>query len=300
MSYKTDEEFKSLIPPLSNEEYKQLEENCVRDGIRDPLVVWEVPNGDQIIIDGHNRWNISARHGGIKFEVVKMHFDNREQVKEWIIKNQLGRRNIPAFVRAELILKLKPVIAKNAKAQQARTADNRVRQISDKQAIDTKKELAKLAGVSHDTIHKVEKIKEKASEEAKQALRRGEMSINQVYTGIMAAENQTKQQKQAQELRDAKKRTEEYEERKDDTVVSFKEIQQNKKDWKLIGERLASEMLNALDKVRILGREDEDHVKAALREVDKDTLARLYDSLDVVHKTVLEYQRIVTEVNDEE
>lgn len=55
-----------------------------------------------------------------------------------------------------------PVIAEKAKSQQARTEENRVCQISDEQAIDTKKELAKVAGVSHDTISKVERIEEAA------------------------------------------------------------------------------------------------------------------------------------------
>ena len=42
--------------------------------------------------------------------------------------------------------------AAKAKENQLRTTENRVCQISDKQRVDTKKELAKIAGVSHDTI----------------------------------------------------------------------------------------------------------------------------------------------------
>ena len=41
MSITIDKEFESLIPPLSAEEFQQLEENCLRDGIRDALIVWE-------------------------------------------------------------------------------------------------------------------------------------------------------------------------------------------------------------------------------------------------------------------
>jgi len=37
------EELRTLIPPLSKEELQQLEENIVRDGCRDPLVVWAKP-----------------------------------------------------------------------------------------------------------------------------------------------------------------------------------------------------------------------------------------------------------------
>ncbi|WP_301678503.1 hypothetical protein [Methanoculleus methanifontis] len=41
---------------------------------------------------------------------------------------------------------MKDVISKKAKENQLRTTENRVCQISDKQAVDTKKELAKIAG----------------------------------------------------------------------------------------------------------------------------------------------------------
>lgn len=37
MCLKVDEEFKKLIPPLTNEEFAQLEENILRYGIQDPL-----------------------------------------------------------------------------------------------------------------------------------------------------------------------------------------------------------------------------------------------------------------------
>ena len=52
-----------------------------------------------------------------------------------------------------IALNLKPVIQAEAKKRQRARTD--IFQKSDK-SIDTKKELASIAGVSHDTIHKVE------------------------------------------------------------------------------------------------------------------------------------------------
>lgn len=53
--------------------------------------------------------------------------------------------------RSVLALKLKPLIAEKAKEQQIRKS---VSQKSvEQKPIDTQKELAKVAGVSHDTIH---------------------------------------------------------------------------------------------------------------------------------------------------
>ena len=84
-----------------------------------------------------------------------MEFPDRDAVKQWIILNQFGRRNLSVYDRSVLALKLKPIIAEKAKANQGTRTD--ICQKSDK-SIDTKKELAKTAGVSHDTIHKVETI----------------------------------------------------------------------------------------------------------------------------------------------
>ena len=45
---KVDEEFKTLIPPLTEEERKLLEESILKNGCEMPILVW---NG--IIVDGH-------------------------------------------------------------------------------------------------------------------------------------------------------------------------------------------------------------------------------------------------------
>jgi len=37
---KIDPEFESFLPALSEQEFKQLEQNLVRDGVREPLVTW--------------------------------------------------------------------------------------------------------------------------------------------------------------------------------------------------------------------------------------------------------------------
>lgn len=74
-----------------------------------------------------------------------------------------------------LALKIKPVIAKKAKENLSTHTANGYQgcQNSDKAPIDTKKEVAKLAGVSHDTIAKVETIEQQAPLEIKQAVRAG-------------------------------------------------------------------------------------------------------------------------------
>ena len=85
-----DPEFASIIPPLREEEQKQLEENILADGVViNPLIVW---NG--VIVDGHNRYRILQQHPEIQFTTYEKAFSDRYEAIAWICKNQLGRRNL--------------------------------------------------------------------------------------------------------------------------------------------------------------------------------------------------------------
>lgn len=177
---KIDLEFKNLIPPLTEEERRGLEESLLKEGCRDALVLW----GDTII-DGHNRYEICTKHG-IPFETVSREFENRNDVIEWIIKNQFGRRNLPLHERARLALRLKPVIAEKAKENERKGAEmtNRTglqNSANPIQKVDTRFEIAKAAGVSHDTIAKVEKIESEAPAPVISASRRNDISVNTAY-----------------------------------------------------------------------------------------------------------------------
>lgn len=218
-----DEEFQKLIPPLTDDEYRQLEENCIKEGIREAILVWD-RGDDLVIVDGHNRYQI-ARKNGLKWHYKEMHFESREAVKEWIILNQFGRRNLSAYDRSILALKLKPVIAEKAKEKQIE-AGGAVRQKSDKAVIDTKKELAKVAGVSHDTIHKVEKIEAEATPQVKEAVRQGKLSINQAYNSTFP--------KVLDPVREAKEEHEEFREKAKDGVVDFADVKKDEINQRII------------------------------------------------------------------
>jgi len=58
--------------------------------------------------------------------------------------------------------------------------------------IDTKKELAKIAGVSHNTIAKIKKIKQVAPTEVQDRIRNGDLTINKAYNYIKRQEIQEK------------------------------------------------------------------------------------------------------------
>ncbi|HRW98318.1 MAG TPA: hypothetical protein P5280_02450 [Cyclobacteriaceae bacterium] len=86
------DDFKSLIPPLAQDELEQLESNILNEGVRDPLIIW--PVGDTfVLVDGHNRFFVCQKHG-LDFPFKKVDFKNDEDVRDWMVKNQLGRRNL--------------------------------------------------------------------------------------------------------------------------------------------------------------------------------------------------------------
>ena len=115
-----DPEFADKIPPLTEEEYQQLEENILSDGrIISPLITW---NG--IIVDGHNRFRILQKHPEISYTTMEMEFPDRYAAIIWICRNQLGRRNL-----TELQKKL--LIGKRYEAEKARHGFNAQAQTRD-------------------------------------------------------------------------------------------------------------------------------------------------------------------------
>jgi len=148
-----DAEFKALMSPLSAEEYAQLEQNILAGKkCNDAILLW---NG--IIVDGMNRYAICAEHE-IEFSVVDMSFDSREDVKIWIIENQLGRRNLHAAARIELALCKEKLLREKAKINLKRggkpssNPSSKWPKLKPEDAIDVQKEIADVADVAAGTL----------------------------------------------------------------------------------------------------------------------------------------------------
>lgn len=87
---KIDQEFAALCPALTPEERNLLEAGIERDGLLTPLVVWQE---EGLLLDGHNRYEI-CKSLGIGCKTKGLSFPNRAAAVEWVITNQLGRRNL--------------------------------------------------------------------------------------------------------------------------------------------------------------------------------------------------------------
>lgn len=101
LKIEVDKEFQSIIPAMTTEEYQGLEAMIIKEGCRDPLVLWKTGDGRNILIGGHNRYKICKKHE-IAYSVVQKHFTSRADALDWIIDDQLGRRNLTPEQKAYL------------------------------------------------------------------------------------------------------------------------------------------------------------------------------------------------------
>lgn len=267
---KVNEEFKNLIPPLTPEEREGLKKSLLMFGCRDKIITW---NG--FIIDGHNRYELCT-DDGIEYETLSMdyEFESEEEVKQWIIKNQFARRNISVYQRSALALKLKENIAKKAKENQSiaggdkksedvkplltiltkaktdnkdetvlSTLSKRTEEKSKiiESPINTREEIAKIAGVSEGTIHKVEIIEHEAPPIIKDAAKENHISVNKAY-------NITKEVKDLQEDEKQDKATELLNQQYDEKA---KEIDKQKKIADKIADAIFGILTVDVDEERI-------------------------------------------------
>lgn len=196
---KIDPEFSKYLRPLSPTEFQQLEANILAHGCRDAIKTWQ-----GVIIDGHHRHQICEKHG-LKFKTDEIQLPDRNAVKVWIIDNQDGQRNWTPFERVELALRKKDLLAREAKqrkvesGKQTGRGNKKVLENSPK-PLETRKEIARSAKVSDNTVHRVEKILAKADKETKQQVRSGMVSINEAFKKVRAEEKQAAKHEIAREL----------------------------------------------------------------------------------------------------
>jgi len=152
VSLEIDEDFRDLMPPLSKEAYVQLENSIVKEGCREPLVVWEC-DGKHILLDGHNRRAICEANNIAYYIVVKTAAEvpDRDAALEWILRNQLARRNLTPE-------QFRDYLGKLYNTQKARHGGDRKSSGQNDHLIEaagkTAEKLAKEYGVSEATVRR--------------------------------------------------------------------------------------------------------------------------------------------------
>ena len=122
---KINPEFRDLLPPLREDEYKGLEESILREGCREPILLW-----DNVIIDGHNRHEICSKHE-VRFNTKRITFESDVHARVWIRRTQLKeRRNLSDADRIKVAIyledDLEEIARENSKSNlmQFQTTDN--------------------------------------------------------------------------------------------------------------------------------------------------------------------------------
>ena len=219
-----DQELAECIRPLSDEEYEKLVESILSEGIRDPLVTW---NG--ILLDGHHRYKI-AKEYGLEFKTVGIELPDKETAKEWIISNQLARRNLTpqeaSYYRGKMyeIQKLSHGGKRKSSSQNGnlKTAvklgkqygvgkntiirDAEFSKVVDKVTAELGEEaknaiLTGRANVHKNDVEELIKVKQKAPEFVKPILN-GELSIKEALKEIKKEERIRELQEQAAKLKE--------------------------------------------------------------------------------------------------
>jgi hypothetical protein len=185
--FSIDQEFRDWLPRQTIDEHEALLKSINTYGCLEAVIVWHEEN---ILVDGHHRVAI-CDDLGLPFNVRRKSFRDRLDVLEFIFGLQGGRRNWSDVVRVQLALKLKPEIEARAKAKQVAAGGSHKKEIQEsafanvgKSApapIDTRKEVARIAGVSGEQVRKIEIVLNNAAPEVKQEMIDGTKSVNAAF-----------------------------------------------------------------------------------------------------------------------
>ena len=180
-----DLEFKSLIPPLTQDEYSLLDESIAESrNCYNPLIIWLDSEHNGILIDGYNCYEICNKYD-VPFNVEFLDFNSREEAKLWIINNQLGRRNLSDAMKIKLASQKNEYLKALAKENQSRAGGDKAVLTETTKAVDkpinVRKAIANDAGVSEDTVRKYNKIVSEGTPELIRQVENGKIKIGTAY-----------------------------------------------------------------------------------------------------------------------
>ena len=183
MNIKITPELRDLFPPLSDEEMDNLRESIKEHGIMSPLVVWD-HDGRMVLVDGHNRYQIAVElelpQNQVPIEI--MEFDSLNEVINFMLATQFGRRNLTTAQKAEVAIKTKALFEEEArrrsmanlkKGKESPEVDPGPPRETDK----SRDRAAETVGISGRTLSRYEKVKNEGTPELLEAVKSGKVGI---------------------------------------------------------------------------------------------------------------------------
>jgi len=178
-----DAELRSLIAPLTGQEFELLKSQILEQGCLQPLCVWKADNGQRILLDGHNRYQICTEYN-LRYNTVNVRLASRQHAKLWILQHQAGRRNLSDDQRAVVwneIRQQRSKIASEEGAAKARAAKADSGKITESKRPkrDTRAEVAREANLSESKLRRAQQLK-RYQPELYEKILRGELTLRDI------------------------------------------------------------------------------------------------------------------------
>ena len=110
-----NQEYENLLPPLSDEYFKNLEKSILEDGILHPFII----NPDKVVLDGHHRLIICQRHSINEVPVIERSFKTDLEEMKFVISFNLHRRHLSITQKVELGVTIHKIEMVEAKGRQS-------------------------------------------------------------------------------------------------------------------------------------------------------------------------------------
>lgn len=196
---KTASPFKDLfqVRPADLENVKQDMEVNGYD-FAHPIILWA--GHDLIVVDGHTRLAAAQKLMFPRIPVIRKDFKDEAEALEYAIKSQRNRRNL---TDAELLNCLTEL--------DKRKKTGPTKGLASREAKPGKsaEETAAILGVSRAKVERLRTVSDHGSDEIKDAVKSGEMSVNKAYNETMdarrRAENKSDSQRRTDMLFEAQK-----------------------------------------------------------------------------------------------
>ena len=177
LEIKTASPFKDLFPVKQND-LERVMASMKAKGYDNghPIILWE--GHDLTVIDGHTRLTAAQKLLFARIPVILKKFKDEAEALEYAIESQVNRRNL---TDAEL-LKCLTELDKRKKTGPAKSLASREAKLG-----KSAEETASILGVSRAKVERLRTVNDHASDEIKDAVKDGKLSLNKAYKATMDA-----------------------------------------------------------------------------------------------------------------
>jgi hypothetical protein len=162
-----------VFPPLDAEALKELQIDIAKNGLRNPIIMFE-----GMVLDGWNRYLACDAANVI---LQKSTYSGDDPV-QFVISQNIHRRHLTATQRAQLAVELLAEEEKRAEARKkagTKTLPSPDGKVSKRQERTSAAKVAKAVGVSSASVERAKAIKKSATPEVQKAVAAGKMGLEQ-------------------------------------------------------------------------------------------------------------------------